>query len=57
MKTYWIYYWMENAEGAQVAMGHETMTDGDAAKRAAMAAARRGYHANVISNGRKVYAQ
>lgn len=55
MKTYWIYYWMEK-NGVQIKMGQETMTDKVDAMKAAMKAARRGYHANVISEGRKVYA-
>ncbi len=55
MKTYWIYYWtMKN--GVQIKIGQETMVDKESAMRAAMKAARRGYHASVVSEGRKVYA-
>jgi len=56
MKTYTVWYWTEY-DGKQIGIGHETMTDKTAAMRAAMQAARRGYHANVIADGRLVYAQ
>lgn len=56
MKTYTVWYWIR-INGVEKGLGHETMTDKTAAMRAAMRAARRGYHANVIAGGKLVYAQ
>lgn len=55
-KKFFLYFWMIK-EGVQVSLGTDTSTDYDAARRLAMRAARRGYHCNVISGGRLVYAQ
>lgn len=56
MRIYTVWFW-NKVDGVMKGYGHEEMTDFDAARRAALTAERRGYHANVITGGKLVYAR